>query len=191
MITMKNNFFTYNTLKFTDVWDNAESFISDYGDVGIPKTIKDSYATTLFYLLYARYGNNTIAFTDIAQFKYNVFSTIFMYGPTWEERLKLQDKIRNLSDDELLQGGKAIYNTALNPSNKGSTQQLEELDYINSQNTTNYKKSKVEAYALKWDLLNTDVTSEFLGKFKALFRKILDPERPVLYETYILEGDED
>ena len=47
----------------------------------------------------------------------------------------------------------------------------------------------MEAYALKWDLLDTDVTSEFLNKFKALFRKILDPERPVLYETYILEGD--
>lgn len=186
---MKNNFFTYDTVKFTDVWDNVESFITDYGDVGIPKSIEDSYAMTLFYLLYARYGNNTIAFTDVNQFKYNVFTIMFMYGPTWEERLKLQEKIRKLSDDELLQGGKAIYNTALNPSNKGSTQQLEELDYINSQNTTNYKKSKMEAYALKWDLLDTDVTSEFLGKFKALFRKILDPERPVLYETYILEGD--
>lgn len=182
---MKNNFFEYETLKFTDVWDNVNSFISDYNDVGIPATIENTSVMTLFYLLYAKYGNNTIAFTDVAQFKYNVFSLIFMYGPTWQERLSLQEKIRKLSDDELLQGGKAIYNTALNPSNSGKTQQLEELEYINSQNTTNYKKSKMEAYALKWDLLDTDVTSEFLGKFKSLFRKILDPERPVLYETYI------
>ena len=180
---MQNNFFRYDTLNFTDVYNNVDGFMQDYYNIGIPKLIKnDDTVKTIFYLLYARYGNSTIAFTDVEQFKYNVFTTIFMYGPTWEEKLELQNKIRNLSDEEITIGGKAIYNSAQNPSN--SNPGIEELDYINSQNVTRYKKSKLEGIALKWELLKNDVTNEFLTKFKSLFRTILSPDRPVLYETY-------
>jgi hypothetical protein len=76
-----------------------------------------------------------------------MFSVIFQYGPTWQKRLDIQAKIRGLTDSDILIGSKAIYNTALNPSTAPSTGSLEELTYINSQNTTNYKKSKLEAYA--------------------------------------------
>lgn len=183
---MMNNFFKYNNPIFTEVWDNAEGFLADYKNNGIPAKISDENATTLFYFLYSRYGNSTIAFTDVEQFKYNVFSIIFMYGPTWEERLSLQEKIRNLTDDEIIQGAKAIYNSALNPGTEPSTQDLEELNFINQQNTTNYKKSKIEAIALKWNLLSTDVTQKFITKFKPLFRKILDPMNGV---TFITEGE--
>lgn len=112
---------------------------------------------------------------------------MFMYGPTWEERLSLQEKIRNLTDAEIQQGSKAIYNSALNPATTPSTGSLEELNFINSQNTTNYKKSRMEAIALKWDLLHTDVTSEFLAKFKSLFMKILSPNQTQVYVNTIEE----
>lgn len=180
---MKNNFFSYDTVKFSDVYTKAEDFLSDYNQVGIPATITDESATTLFFLLYAKYGNSTIAFTDVNQFKYNIYSTIFMYGPTWEERLSLQKKIRELSDEELIQSSKVIYNSAANPSTRPSTSSLEELTYINSQNTTNHKRSKIDAYSFKWDLLATDVTKDFLDKFKPLFRKILDPMCDTLFIT--------
>lgn len=183
---MKNNFFKYDSPIFTDVWDNVTDFLTDYNNNGIDTTITDQSATTLFYLLYAKYGNSTIAFTDVEQFKYNVMSTIFMYGPSWEERVSLQKKLRNLSDEEIMQGSKAIYNTALNPGTTPSTSNLEELNFINSQNTTNYKKSKMAAIALKWDLIATDVTNAFLTKFKPLFRKILDPLNGV---QFITEGE--
>lgn len=183
---MYNTFFKYDSPTFTEVWDNVTDFLTDYQNNGISTTITSQSATTLFYLLYAKYGNSTIAFTDVEQFKYNVFSIVFMYGPSWEERLSLQNKLRNLSDEEIRQGSKAIYNTALNPGTSPSTGNLEELNFINSQNTTNYKKSKMEAIALKWDLIATDVTNEFLTKFKSLFRKILDPMNGV---KFITEGD--
>lgn len=106
---MQNNFFTYDTMKFTDVYNKAEDFLNDYKDNGIPTSLKDDESVnTLFYLLYARYGNSTIAFTDVNQFKYNIFATIFMYGPTWEEKLSLQKKLRDLTDEDIITGGKAI-----------------------------------------------------------------------------------
>lgn len=184
---MYNTFFKYDSPIFTEVWDNVNDFLTDYQNNGISTTITSQSATTLFYLLYAKYGNSTIAFTDVEQFKYNIFSIVFMYGPSWEERLSLQNKLRNLTDEEIRQGSKAIYNNALNPGTSPSTGDLEELNFINQQNTTNYKKSKIEAIAFKWDLIATDVTNEFLTKFKSLFRKILDPMNGV---QFITEGDD-
>ena len=72
----------YDTKLFTEIWDNAAGFVYDYNHVGIPATISDANANVLFYLLYARYGNNPIANYDEEQFKYKIFSVIFQYGPT-------------------------------------------------------------------------------------------------------------
>lgn len=177
----QNLYGNYRNLKFTDVWPDADSFMTDYGGNGITVTITDDSAMLLYYLLYARYGNSTIASADVNQFKYKVFSTVFMYGPTWEKRLEIQKAIRELSLEEVQKGGKAIYNTALNPNQAPTTDALEELNYINSQNTTNYKKSKVDAYAIIIGLLETDVTERFIAEFKKLFLTVVSPELPLWY----------
>ena len=181
----------YDTKLFTEIWEEVSDFLYDYSNAGIPKTISNTNATTLYYLLYAKYGNNPIANRDINQFKYKVLAIIFEYGPTWEKRLDIQSKLRNLSEADLIKGAKAIYNSALNPSVAPSTATLEELDYINSQNTTNYKKSKMEAYAQLWELLNTDVTSAFVSKFKVCFKQFVRPEKPLIYVTEIEEDSDD
>lgn len=172
----------YSTVLFTDVWESVNDFAYDYQHVGIPVTINvATSATTLYYLLYARYGNTPIANNDITQFKYKIFSIVYQYGPTWEKRLDIQKKLRDLTDADILSGPKAIYNNALNPSTSPSTGSLDELTYINSQNTTNYKKSKMDAYMQLWDLLKTDITEEFLAQFRKCFKQFVAPERPLIY----------
>ena len=173
----------YSTVLFTDVWADKESFLADYSNLGIPTTISIDNAATLYYLLYAKYGNNPIANRDEEQFKYKVFSIVFQYGPTWEKRLSIQQSLRELTEDDIIKGGKAIYNAALNPSTAPSTGSLDELNYINSQNTTNYKKSKMDAYAQLWELLRTDVTGDFINKFKVCFKQFVAPEKPLIYVT--------
>ena len=180
----------YRTKKFTDFYPNAKDFVNDYHLCGIPSTITDDTATTLYYLLYARYGNSHIISSDENQFKYKMFSIIFQYGPTWEKRLDIQNKLRNLTEDELMRGTKAIYNTANNPGTEPSTGSLEELQYINSQNTTGYKKSKMDAYANLLALLDTDVTEDFIKKFGKLFITILEPREPLWYRTEIGEDND-
>ena len=170
----------YDTKLFTEIWEDKDAFLSDYNGataVGIPSTISSANATVLYYLLYAKYGNNPIANLDEEQFKYKVFAIIWQYGPTWEKRISIQTALRNLSDTDIQLGAKAIYNTALNPSTAPTTSSLTELTYINQQNTTNYKKSKLEAYGILWELLKTDVTEEFLNRFKKLFKQFVRPEK--------------
>lgn len=137
----------------------------------------------LYYMLYARYGNSNIAYSDENQFKYALALIIKQYGPAASKRLYIQEKLMQLEDDELIKGGKAIYNHSYNPSTSPSTDTLEELPTINDQNTTNYKKSQMEGYATLLSLVQSDVLEEFLRKFEKLFIKILAPDYPLLYIT--------
>lgn len=179
----------YRQVKFTDVWQTAESFVSDYKNNGIETTISDKTATTLYYLLYSRYGNSVLASSDTNRFKYDVWATIFSYGPTWEKRLEIQGKLRNLTDDELFTGATQIYNHAYNPGTAPSTSTLDELTAINEQNTSKNKKGKMDAYAMLIALLETDVTESFLDKFKKLFITVVQPELQLWYATNIVDDD--
>lgn len=173
----------FRTRTFTEIWNNEQSFEEDYNSNGIPVSISNASIKTLFYLLYARYGNSNVASSDETQFKYKVFSTIFMYGPAWEKRLDIQKKLLSLSEDEIMKGSTAIYNTALNPSTAPTTGTLEELPYISQQNATKYKKSKIDGYSALYSMIETDVTEQFIGRFKKLFITVVEPTGPLWYET--------
>lgn len=177
----------YDTKLFTDIYETADDFVADYNEINLGG-LTSALVTKLFYLLYAKFGNSPIANLDENQFKYKLFSTVFMYGPAWESRLDIQGRVRNLlsnpsNEDDLLQGAKAIHNHALNPETNPSTATLEEITYINEQNTTNYKKSKMDAYGQLWSLISTDVTAEFLAKFNDCFKKFVKPANPLIYVT--------
>ena len=182
----------YETLTFSEVWKNFAQFKKDYDEliVGFAQNaapLKADSIQTLYYLLFARYGNNPISNSDVGQFKMKIFANIYAYGPLWEKKQEIQDKIRALTDEELLIGAKQIYNRAYNPNAEPSTDSLEELIYINEQNTTNNKKSKMEAYSILWAILHASATDEFLNKFKKCFSIFVD-KMPVPF--YISEEEE-
>ena len=183
----------YRTRSFADIWDNEEDFVEEYGNFpagSITNTgLEQGDIEGLYYLLYARYGNSHSAYSDENQFKYAIFSTIWQYAPTWKKRLSIQEELRKLEynsgENGIFHGGKAIYNHSYNPNTAPSTSTLEELLTINDQNTTNYKKSKLDGYANLMALLETDVSEEFLGKFKKHFIKITAPDYPLYYTTEV------
>ena len=184
MMSLSTNLTTNVT--FTDIYNNAEDFVNDYKTSGLynnSNKITDDSAKTLYYLLYAKYGNSSIRNWDETQFKYKLFSTIFMYGPSWEKRLEVQAKLRALKEEELTLGAKQIFNHAYNPSTPPPT---DELITINEQNVTKNQRSKLDAYNLLLSLLETDVTNEFLNKFKPLFMQIGFDE-PDIFITEIEE----
>lgn len=177
----------HRTPQFTDIYPNKDAFLTQYKSIGIPVTITDESATTLYFLLYSRYGNEYISSSDRNRFEYNLFSIIWQYGPTWEKRVEIQKKFREMSEEELLKGSTQIYNNADNPGTAPTTSTLEELQYINHQNTAKSIRSKLDAYGMLESMLEKDVTSEFLNKFKKLFNPFAGPECNTLFIT----GDED
>lgn len=181
-----NLFGNFPNRKFSDIFPEEKIFIDSYKSSGIydkDNTISDKSLTLLYYLLYSRYANSTIASFDENQFRYKVYSTIFMYGPSWEKRLDIQSKIRALSEEDIIKGAKRINNHSYNPSSEPSTSSLEELTTINEQFAEGWKKSKLEGYATLINLISTDVTEELIGKFKKLFITVVEPNLPLWYKS--------
>ena len=190
----------YNFPTFSDEFPSATEFKDYYLNCGIPAKLLDiNNINTVYYLLYAQYGNTPISFTDENQFRYNVMTRIFMYGPSWERRLQVQDRIRALSEEELSNGSMQIYNNALNPStpiktsksveggtpivsNEG-TMSSKQIGYINGQNVTINKRGLLEGFAMLEALLVTDVTKDFVRKFNDLFCINASAQRTPLYIT--------
>lgn len=94
-----------------------------------------------------------------------------------------------------------INNHAFNPSTAPTTQTTNELDYIDQQqvakgsNTSTISgtnsqtngqvitKSKMDAYAQLWELVATDVSNDYIAKFKNCFKQFVAPERRMIYIT--------
>lgn len=179
----------YRTSTFADIFPDADKFFSEYtqsiiftADANDENKIPSNYMRILWGLLYARYGNSSIASSDPNRFKYQLWSIIYSAGPAWVKKLELQAKLRGLTDDELLTGSKTITNLAYHDGTQPSTSTLEEIQAISQQNTVNTKRSKLDGYSLLYDMLNEDVTSSFLSRFKKLFLQVVAPERPLWYE---------
>ena len=142
---------------------------------------------TLYYLLYAKYGNSAIASSDVNQFKYKVFTTIFEYAPAWKKRLEIQEKLFNINlsevDPDYLKGTMVMYNHAVNPDTEPTTTSYDALPGINRQTVQTTKRGMLEGYATLLELVNTDVTAAFLNKFKKLFLTVVMPQAPLWYRS--------
>ena len=166
----------YSTKTFAEVFSGADEFLTEFKSYPeINGSVSDSSVKLTYFLLYAKHGNDPISNDSVDQFKAKVFATVFQYGPTWEKRLEIQRKLRDLTEDQLLLGGHSISNHAFNPATEPSTSSTEALNYIDDQTTRKYKKSKMEAYDQLLELLEVDVTEEYLDKFVKLFRLVVVP----------------
>lgn len=168
----------YNKLTYAQVWPSQEAFLKDYSELGgnlvMPNApVSENALKTLYFLLYARYGNNPIVNNDVNQWKFKIFSIIFSYAPAWERKVQIQKTLMELAEADLVVGAKQIYNHALNPSTAPKTTDLDELAYINDQNVAIHKKAKMEAYGILWELIHTNHTEEFLTRFKDCFSKFV------------------
>lgn len=173
---------------FTEIFPDVDTFKTEYTESALNGAITDENQGILYYLLYARYGNSSIAASDELRFKYQLYSIIFQYGPTWEKELQIQKEVRalNVGDEGLETGSTKIYNLAQNPDITPTDQTLSELPYVSQQNVSKTKRGKVEQYAMILDLLQSDVSERFLNKFAKLFIKFVQPDNDFIY----CEGDD-
>ena len=181
----------YSTVLFRDVWGSVNDFLEDYENDALYLTcgLSTAQLSTIAVLLASQYGNNPIANRDVNQFKFQIYSTIYQYGPNWVKRMEVQKALRELTDAELLQGAEAVYNHAFNPETApGTGDRDDKLTYINEQNVTMHTKGILDGYAILLALLEDDITYKFLKKFQHCFKQFVAPEDPLLFVT---EEDED
>lgn len=177
---------SYRTRTFANIFPTFEEFETAYNASPL-KVEFNEYLTLeqLYCMLYSHYGNSHIAYSDENQFVYYMWSIIYQHGPRAFRKRELQILATKLDLDTAMQGGKAIYNHSYNPSAAPSTSSLEELLTINDQNTTNYKKSELEAIASLNALIEEDVIDNFIHRFRQLFIAVAAPDYPLLYSTEV------
>lgn len=186
MIIQCSPYGNYRTRKFTDIFTKSSELVNGFNATAFTGIISEDDLTKLYYLLYARYGNSSIANSDENQFKYKLYAIIWQYGPTWARNVEIQASLRALTENDLMTGSKAITNHGFNPSTvieEGPNPNDGEITTTNDQTKTRYVKSKMEGYAMLISLLEKDVTEEFIGKFKKLFVTITEPDIPLFYES--------
>ena len=183
----------YNTKTFSDVYPDFATFKKDF-DEEFGQYAKDCISATslkyLFYMLYSRYANNPIVNYSEIQFRSKVVNITFQKGPTWERKLALQKTLRELSDDDLLTGARTIFNRAEHDASEPSTLSTEETPYINYQDVSKQRRSKLDAYSYLQDVLKTDVSEEFIKSYKVLFSKFVSPTITRIYVNDIEEEED-
>ena len=180
----------HNNYTFLEMYPEATDFINDYHLCELPTTISDDNAKILYYVMVGRKGNDSIRSNSIAQFKYQLYTLIWEYGPYWQKQLEIQEKLRALSDRDVLKGSVQQYNSSANPSQPVTTDvdghkgtlTTSEVPYLNNQNATINTRSTVDGYSLFADILKMDVSREFFERFDKLFQFMSTCEEWRLYE---------
>ena len=171
---MSLTFKKYLSPTFLEIFPTSSDFVSGYQSSPLYiNELTDANLGVLYSLLVAKYGENPISNASEDLFKNKLYSVIYKYGPTWNKKLDLQKKLRALTDTELMLGTTAIYNRASNPESEPTTSTLEELPYVNDQNTQKFKRNKSQAYAELYTILRDDITETFINQFRYCFRNIV------------------
>lgn len=186
---MMSYYGNYRTRTFSEIFPEYNDFNTFYTTCGVPQNLLTGAAytnfglPTIYYLLISNFSNSHIKQSDEGRFKLKLMSIIFEAGPQWQRAMKLQADLVAMSDADLLKGSKAIYNHAMHPDTEPSTGQLEELEYIDDQNVTNYRKDKVIALVNAMDALDSNICDRFINRFRKLFINVLYPDYPLLYTS--------
>lgn len=174
----------YNKKLFAGIFPDFASFkkcFDEEFDTYAKDCIPATNLKTLYWILFARYGYNPIANLTVDVFKAKLVAITYQKGPTWVKRLDLQKSLRDLTDSDLLSGAKTIINRAQNDQSEPGTDTDEELAYINAQDVSKIKRSKLDAYSYLNDVLKNDVTEEFIDSYAKLFSKFVTPDITAIY----------
>lgn len=171
---------------FQDAWNNS---IFSKQAVALTQPIPENPSNApanlelIYQLLLSKYANSHVSSEDESRFTLDLMATVFQYGPAFIKRLEIQHTLHemDLTSDDFLRGSAQIYNQSFNPSEDPATDVMTPLSTINQQNVNIQKRDKFKALAILEELLRTDVVSDFIYRFKPLFKHDTVLYEPTLY----------
>jgi hypothetical protein len=182
-----SGFGTYNTVTFSDHFPDYETWEEKIGGMltipyldatlhpGIPSP------ETIYTLLMAEYKNSHVASDDPTRFVLKCAALMYQYAPQYQREMEIQVKLRDMTQDEMLNGGETIANEAAHPGKTMDVDAHEKVTTVNAQRTAWRQKDKATAYAELYALLDADITTRFVNRFRRLFIVNATPRKPLLY----------
>lgn len=171
-----------------------------FSDIFTSKAVMESFANTLgvkslgvdaviqpisdmeYLALVGRYGSSHIRYHNRYQFMAQFFTLYIEAQERLLSKIKINKRLRNLTEEEALTGSKIITNNATNPDTSPATDAYEPLPYVNSQSAQKERLGEVKGlYGWKHSV-GGQAYIEFVDTFKQLFRIVLQEEETVYEE---------
>lgn len=177
----------YRTRSFSEIYPDFATFQTAYKKGAFPDMLLTGtgYAnfglSTIYALLMARYFESHISTDSEDAFELQLMSRIFQHGQAWQKEMYLQQKLIGMTDADILDGGKIVYNHAEHPDTPPTTDTLDELTYISDQNVTKYKKYAPDAWGQVTAGIDSGICKRFTDKFRDLFLTCTAPDFPLYY----------
>ena len=106
-------------LKFTKIWEDINTLNNDKNKL-FPSL--EDYTPEEYGALVGRYAESHTRYDNPTQFKMAFFTIDIEARPRLRAKLRANDMLRNLEEDEVLEGGISIVNSATNPDTAPSTE---------------------------------------------------------------------
>lgn len=163
-------------LKFTKIWEDIDALNNDKNKL-FPSL--EDYTPEEYGALLGRYAESHTRYDNPTQFKLAFFTIDVEARPRLRAKLRANDMLRGLEEEEILEGGISIVNSATNPDTAPSMEVFEPLPYVNAQSAQKDKLSRVNALYNWKHSVGGQAYNEYLDSFRKLFRHILREEIPV------------
>lgn len=125
-----------------------------------------------FVALAGRYGGSHIRYTVPLLFEYAFFTILRENQERLRTKLLANMKLRELSEEEALEGEVTVANISSNPDSEPATDAFEPLPTITQQQSQKSKLGKVQGLYNWKHSVGGQAYNEYLDSFKMLFRVV-------------------
>jgi hypothetical protein len=172
---------TYATRTFSDIYPDEYTFISDLNEA-INFTMSDEEKSDLFWMIYSKYGDSNVRYTNEYLFKAALFKRyVNVYYPTLLAILREQKKLRETPDDEFAKAGKMVVNIGAHNTADVSTDTTEGIEQLDTQQISNSQRGLMSVIADRLSVLKAGMEEQFLKRLNPLFIQIIAPQWDLLY----------
>lgn len=160
-----------------------ENFTIDCNEFYTDKILTDTEIKELYYLLLSKYAYSHIRYTNVMSFKLAMFREINNMYPTILKYNQDQKKLREMDDNEIVQGTTVLSNAGMSDANNYTTQAENGAVKLAGQNFSKYTRPEIEARLVKLQGMQYNLTDQLFKALNKHFIQILEPNASLLFGT--------
>ena len=180
---------TFITRIFSDIYPDMESFKEDVTKYSKIK-MTDEEQEDLFFMIYSRYGNSNLRYTDEFLFSLRLFNHINIFYPKVLAIKRDQIKLRESTDAELQYGGKTIQNQAQHNTADIANDTSLGVPQIDGQTVSILERSKLGVLQERLFSYTSGEEDVFLKDMYILFVQVIAPLSDLLFATHPFDEEE-
>lgn len=152
------------TLKFNEIYNDYTDFSNDSKIYLAENYISADDLELLYVLFYNQFAEQSIKFLDPILWKRRFWTKLAFKAKTLLKKRDLMDKLRELTEDEMLDKGVSVVNQAMNPNTKPG-EPFQVLDFVTTQTSAKNLNPKIVALLQQYQSMDDGFWNQFFKEF--------------------------